>query len=110
MSSPDLIIRGRKVVLPDSIGAQSIHIRDGVIESLRGYDEIAGDCALVEADETSIIMPGLVDTHVRSEEHTSELQSRLHLVCRLLLEKKKNSSRPKLSCGHEHRRRPRASE
>src|SRR2546422_2603103 len=28
-------------------------------------------------------------TGVRSEEHTSELQSRLHLVCRLLLEKKK---------------------
>src|SRR2546422_5870324 len=27
--------------------------------------------------------------HGRSEEHTSELQSRLHLVCRLLLEKKK---------------------
>src|SRR2546422_2163280 len=31
-------------------------------------------------------------TAVRSEEHTSELQSRLHLVCRLLLEKKKNAS------------------
>src|SRR2546422_6146173 len=30
----------------------------------------------------------------RSEEHTSELQSRLHLVCRLLLEKKKNSEKP----------------
>src|SRR2546422_7072917 len=29
---------------------------------------------------------------MRSEEHTSELQSRLHLVCRLLLEKKKRSS------------------
>src|SRR3989449_1905055 len=29
----------------------------------------------------------------RSEEHTSELQSRLHLVCRLLLEKKKNNTR-----------------
>src|SRR2546422_5059084 len=28
----------------------------------------------------------------RSEEHTSELQSRLHLVCRLLLEKKKNAT------------------
>src|SRR2546429_2220224 len=28
---------------------------------------------------------------MRSEEHTSELQSRLHLVCRLLLEKKKQS-------------------
>src|SRR5687768_17957598 len=31
-------------------------------------------------------LSGLLD---RSEEHTSELQSRLHLVCRLLLEKKK---------------------
>src|SRR6266436_2327877 len=31
--------------------------------------------------------------HARSEEHTSELQSRLHLVCRLLLEKKKRPSR-----------------
>src|SRR3712207_7333361 len=30
----------------------------------------------------------------RSEEHTSELQSRQYLVCRLLLEKKKTSSRP----------------
>src|SRR3989449_2198323 len=29
----------------------------------------------------------------RSEEHTSELQSRLHLVCRLLLEKKKNKTK-----------------
>src|SRR2546422_7620867 len=30
-------------------------------------------------------------TATRSEEHTSELQSRLHLVCRLLLEKKKTT-------------------
>src|SRR2546422_8422635 len=30
---------------------------------------------------------------MRSEEHTSELQSRLHLVCRLLLEKKKKKQR-----------------
>src|SRR2546422_4946105 len=30
----------------------------------------------------------------RSEEHTSELQSRLHLVCRLLLEKKKKIQQP----------------
>src|SRR3989449_3309791 len=32
---------------------------------------------------------------VRSEEHTSELQSRLHLVCRLLLEKKKKNQSEK---------------
>src|SRR5687768_18154959 len=31
--------------------------------------------------------------HPRSEEHTSELQSRLHLVCRLLLEKKKKKKK-----------------
>ena len=30
---------------------------------------------------------------IRSEEHTSELQSRLHLVCRLLLEKKKKKEK-----------------
>src|SRR3989442_8615116 len=38
-------------------------------------------------------LPGIGDggTHERSEEHTSELQSRPHLVCRLLLEKKKKS-------------------
>src|SRR3989449_4357023 len=36
---------------------------------------------------------------VRSEEHTSELQSRLHLVCRLLLEKKKkNDKQSKVVC------------
>src|SRR2546422_1554802 len=33
--------------------------------------------------------PAIYDLVLRSEEHTSELQSRLHLVCRLLLEKKK---------------------
>src|SRR2546422_4335329 len=36
-------------------------------------------------------------TSTRSEEHTSELQSRLHLVCRLLLEKKKKSRQRKIS-------------
>src|SRR2546429_7208092 len=40
--------------------------------------------------------PGLRDQLLfpilRSEEHTSELQSRLHLVCRLLLEKKKTTN------------------
>src|SRR3989449_5826827 len=43
-------------------------------------------------------LPGFRKGHVprslvkRSEEHTSELQSRLHLVCRLLLEKKKKKN------------------
>src|SRR2546422_8375211 len=39
----------------------------------------------------------LADLCARSEEHTSELQSRLHLVCRLLLEKKKNKTTQAIS-------------
>src|SRR5690554_7384220 len=41
------------------------------------------------AAEASLETP---DSYFRSEEHTSELQSRPHLVCRLLLEKKKNTA------------------
>src|SRR2546422_3151013 len=40
----------------------------------------------------------------RSEEHTSELQSRLHLVCRLLLEKKKKHSKSTKRTDERHRR------
>src|SRR3712207_8881378 len=36
--------------------------------------------------------PGPAPVHIRSEEHTSELQSRQYLVCRLLLEKKTNNN------------------
>src|SRR2546422_4043462 len=51
----------------------------------------------------------VADSQLRSEEHTSELQSRLHLVCRLLLEKKKNEqalSLDKLSGRRLRHRRP----
>src|SRR2546422_3299122 len=45
-------------------------------------------------DSKSSRRPTAASESSRSEEHTSELQSRLHLVCRLLLEKKKkNTSR-----------------
>src|SRR2546422_4683070 len=43
--------------------------------------------AILDQDVAQVAQLGL--TALRSEEHTSELQSRLHLVCRLLLEKKK---------------------
>src|SRR5687768_17684224 len=39
-------------------------------------------------------LPESQQPKARSEEHTSELQSRLHLVCRLLLEKQKPTPRP----------------
>src|SRR3712207_7227690 len=42
-----------------------------------------------------------VGSNVRSEEHTSELQSRQYLVCRLLLEKKKKKIIKHISCSNE---------
>src|SRR2546422_7654391 len=45
-------------------------------------------------DGDELPRPRARDEVVRSEEHTSELQSRLHLVCRLLLEKKKKQRYP----------------
>src|SRR3712207_7747093 len=45
-----------------------------------GYSQMSIEAAMVGPDD-----------HVRSEEHTSELQSRQYLVCRLLLEKKKHT-------------------
>src|SRR2546429_3525998 len=50
----------------------------GLIDSLKYSNRMSGD-----------VTYDALKRERRSEEHTSELQSRLHLVCRLLLEKKK---------------------
>src|SRR3989449_3979498 len=65
--------------------------RDQLVEVAAGQRhhrsvEDRGRGALVLAKLRVDLAP---DREMRSEEHTSELQSRLHLVCRLLLEKKK---------------------
>src|SRR5260370_23185214 len=57
------------------------HVRVAVILG-KGDAHLAG---FAEAGEVRVTFP-------RSEEHTSELQSHLNLVCRLLLEKKKKSN------------------
>src|SRR5690606_39876824 len=49
------------------------------------------------------LLPGFSPASVRSEEHTSELQSRENLVCRLLLEKKKSrKTLPQRESGQSH--------
>src|SRR2546422_5118382 len=53
-----------------------------------GFPRLVAACSGPGLLET--IVADVSDSKQRSEEHTSELQSRLHLVCRLLLEKKKN--------------------
>src|SRR2546422_8575940 len=68
--------RGRGVGIADVLGQQVVV---GQAEQ-PGVTPVAGVILL------------LVHHQERSEEHTSELQSRLHLVCRLLLEKKKKKN------------------
>src|SRR5258706_4498329 len=48
-----------------------------------------GSARMISAPEGKSTLPGAADT--RSEEHTSELQSLTNIVCRLLLEKKKQT-------------------
>src|SRR5690554_7245717 len=64
-----------------------------------GYDSELGDNLFVGSLLSGVVGARLwfvafydLQYYLRSEEHTSELQSRPHLVCRLLLEKKKKKS------------------
>src|SRR5205823_7294814 len=61
-------------------------------EGILGGQADVGDVAGTWKDLTDSVnsMAGNLTAQVRSEEHTSELQSLAYLVCRLLLEKKKN--------------------
>ena len=68
MQSPDLIIRGRRVVTPESVAPAAVHLSDGVITAIEAYDEVSSGCEVVDAGEHSIVMPGLVDTHVHINE------------------------------------------
>ncbi len=67
MDSLDLIIRSRRVVLPERIEPATIHIASGVISAIGGYDEISTEIPLTDAGE-AVVMPGLVDAHVHINE------------------------------------------
>ncbi len=79
MAFPDFVIRGRQVVaaetsssaqpLTDSrITPASIHVKNGRIVEIKPFEEIPDNCTVFSADDESIIMPGLVDTHVHINE------------------------------------------
>jgi allantoinase len=63
MSVPDLIIRGQRVVLPETVAPRSVHIREERIVFVGDYDDVVAGCEVVDAGD-SVVMPGLVDTHV----------------------------------------------
>src|SRR2546422_5105514 len=81
-------------------GTATVREREATCTGRWAARENAGEghtrAAIVRLADPAPAQGGIVDADVlpgaRSEEHTSELQSRLHLVCRLLLEKKKNKN------------------
>src|SRR2546429_2680563 len=72
--------------------AQRFHAYVERLSTALGHQDRHGP---LRAYVTGLCLPGdrksIEPMAARSEEHTSELQSRLHLVCRLLLEKKKQN-------------------
>ena len=64
MPGPDLIIRGQRVVLPDAIAPRSVHIGGERVVFVGAYDNVVANCELIDVGEESLVMPGLVDTHV----------------------------------------------
>src|SRR2546429_310854 len=73
------------------LGAAGCGVRPIVNWRMVTFSFVAMDQVVNQASKIRYMFGGQADFPVtyRSEEHTSELQSRLHLVCRLLLEKKK---------------------
>ncbi|MGH9603418.1 MAG: allantoinase AllB, partial [Terriglobales bacterium] len=67
MGAPDLVVRGQRVVTPESVGPHAIHIRAGVISKVTAFDQAPPGCPVYEAGD-AVVMPGLVDTHVHINE------------------------------------------
>jgi allantoinase len=68
MHPPELVIRGRRVVTENAVGPASVHVTRSYISSISIFEDVPSGCDLVEADPNSIVMPGLVDTHVHVNE------------------------------------------
>src|SRR5207237_9133403 len=66
--------------------------KPGIHTILNSYDAMDGPHTFTVAWTTAKFREANPALYKRSEEHTSELQSHLNLVCRLLLEKKKNNN------------------
>src|SRR5690606_41541899 len=87
--SSDLAGAVRHVLALLVITHATAHVSEGLrgIERTASHDvDVAADCVAIEIGRDRL---DDFDDRDRSEEHTSELQSRENLVCRLLLEKKK---------------------
>src|SRR5438094_6658719 len=68
MHSPELVIRGRRVVTGNSVAPASVHVTRGYVSSVSIFEDVPSGCELIEAAPESVVMPGLVDTHVHCNE------------------------------------------
>jgi len=68
MVQADLVIRGRQVVAENLIGPASVHISRGRITAIVPFEDVPSNSELIEANKDSIVMAGLVDTHVHVNE------------------------------------------
>jgi allantoinase len=68
MPQSDLVIRGRRVVLPGASVPASVHLSAGRISAIAAFEEIPSGTEIVEAGPDSVVMPGLVDSHVHVNE------------------------------------------
>ena len=68
IAATNLVIRGRQAVFPSGIAPAAIHIAGDTITAVTDYDTVPAGCELIQADNDSIVMPGLVDTHVHVNE------------------------------------------
>src|SRR5690606_14291822 len=84
--SIDGIVEGLNKALDITVPAW---LQEGGTYVIPGHGRIADEADLVSYRDLALIVRDRVRASVRSEEHTSELQSRENLVCRHLLEKKK---------------------
>src|SRR5215831_652341 len=62
-----LIIQGQRVVLPTGERPAAIHVDNGIIAAVRDYGDVAAATEIVDAG-TSVVIPGLVDSHVHVNE------------------------------------------
>jgi allantoinase len=67
MNSSEMIIRSRRVVMPETTGPASVHIHDGVITAIGEWDDAPAEIPLVDVGD-AVVMPGLVDAHVHVNE------------------------------------------
>lgn len=61
------VFRSRRVVLADGVRPATVHVRDGVIERVSGWDDTLGSAELTDTGDAALL-PGVVDTHVHINE------------------------------------------